>query len=307
MRNFPSYWWLVVTRAWSRAWAVTIQSSWKALLRDALLTGAAVYALHLLTGALERLHYLPQNDTSVPDIIVWAVIFAISVVALFGALFVIETLFITPYILWKEARVEGAASAASDAARIAADEDLILRKRAVVAQEMHTAAIQSQTDAQRRLNDPIIQSWYDAQRRAINAVNAEFFLVWRQNMLCLEIHNKGPSAEFDVRVDLSLLPVAARYHGPHPAKWFNDRSSGARKIPEGLSDFVLIYEYGQGPGYFFYAEPEYNGVAIPNADGANRVKVIVTSEPSLKGGPKSIEFSVNRLAVTVISGEAQVR
>jgi hypothetical protein len=37
------------------------------------------------------------------------------------------------------------------------------------------------------------------------------------------------------------------------------------------------------------------------------VKIIVTAYPRLRGGPKTIEFAVQDLAATVISGEVQIR
>jgi hypothetical protein len=326
MRDYLLYWRLIMSRAWARSWGAVIERSFWAILRDALFLGVAAYAVFALKGIIAKLHSPVDVRASEWETGLWVVAGLISVAAVFAAYFLIEALFVTPYLVWREQRAAIAAARKGQEARDHVAEELALRKREVDALETQNAIRTAEIQQRDEANDPVRQAFLEKQRMAFAIPelmpDAHLSLIWRGYKLLLEIRNAGIDADFDVRVDLTGTDVPMRDHGLFPAVWLNDFEADTRRIPETVSDWITVYEVSEGAGlysaYFHYhlgqvinsprmryswcplAKPE------PVPPQPQRVKMIVSANPRMKGGPKTIEFEVCGFDVSLISGEVQI-
>ena len=141
-------------------------------------------------------------------------------------------------------------------------------------------------------------------------------------MLLLEIKNVGIDADFDVRVDLSGTGVMEKDKGLFHAVWLNDHEADTRRIPETVSDSIITYEVSHGAGLYSAIFRYHLGKTIhspqamyswgtlaksePVLPRPQRIKMVVSANPRMKGGPKTIEFEVCGFDVSVISGEVQI-
>ena len=89
-------------RAWQIAWAVVIERSIRALIRDLVILIVAVFSLLEMRGYLEKIDALPQHDNFLAETLIWAALVASATVTLFAATFVFCAIFIAPFRIYQE-------------------------------------------------------------------------------------------------------------------------------------------------------------------------------------------------------------
>jgi hypothetical protein len=92
----------VLKRAWQIAWAVVIERSIRAILRDLIILVIAVFSLYEMRGYLERIHALPEHDNLLAETSIWAALVAAATISIFAATFVFCAIFIAPFRLYQE-------------------------------------------------------------------------------------------------------------------------------------------------------------------------------------------------------------
>jgi len=98
------YWWRVLVRSWTDAWVMIVGRSIWAILRSALFLGISGAGLLVLRRPLSQMPIPWSASASVTDVVVWLVAGMLSISAVFSALFVFLSIFVTPYQLWKAER-----------------------------------------------------------------------------------------------------------------------------------------------------------------------------------------------------------
>lgn len=93
------YWLAVADRAWSETWAMIVERSVWAVVRDAFLLGISIWALIVIGPALANWDAV----SSVADALIWAAAGLVVIAAVFAAVFVVMALLVTPYRMWQEA------------------------------------------------------------------------------------------------------------------------------------------------------------------------------------------------------------
>jgi hypothetical protein len=92
----------VLRRAWQIAWAMVIERSIRALVRDLIILIIALFSLREMHGYLEKLNALPQHDNLLAETLIWVSLVASATVIIFAVTFIFCALFIAPYQLYQE-------------------------------------------------------------------------------------------------------------------------------------------------------------------------------------------------------------
>jgi len=98
--EYGRYWFLIFSRAWEEAWGLVVQHSPRALLRNAIIFIIACVAFYYFQPNLVALKLSSPENLS--DTLAWAIMMLVVIIVLFSAVFILETIFIVPYQIWKE-------------------------------------------------------------------------------------------------------------------------------------------------------------------------------------------------------------
>jgi hypothetical protein len=74
----------VLRRAWQIAWAMVIERSIRALVRDLIILIIALFSLREMHGYLEKLNALPQHDNLLAETLIWVSLVASATVIIFA-------------------------------------------------------------------------------------------------------------------------------------------------------------------------------------------------------------------------------
>jgi hypothetical protein len=96
------FWGAVLKRAWQIAWAVVIERSIRALVRDLIILVIAVFSLLEMREYLEKIRALPEHDNLLAETLIWTALISAATVTIFAAVFVFCAVFVAPFRLYQE-------------------------------------------------------------------------------------------------------------------------------------------------------------------------------------------------------------
>ena len=94
------YWRQALRRAWWEAWRIVITHNLQTIVRDLVLLLVALGLLFWFGSSLVARGYMSGDNPQ--DTLIWILVFAVALVALFSATFLIEGLFVVPFKMWRE-------------------------------------------------------------------------------------------------------------------------------------------------------------------------------------------------------------
>ena len=95
------FWWLVLCRAWQEAWRIVIPKSIGGIIRDGVLLLVAVGLLIYFKSWLVENDFMSGDN--IKDTTIGILFTLAAIVSIFSLVFLVEALFVGPYVLWREA------------------------------------------------------------------------------------------------------------------------------------------------------------------------------------------------------------